>query len=147
MCNTNNDPIAEPALKSEEMESITHLVGSITGLFREQFQEQMELFTLEIQCFSSNLIGMLVCHLVGAFLFMSLWLTLVFSSLFWLLEHEITTSTALFIITFLNGLAIFGVVIRYKHHKSNIFNNTISTTANSEYESSDKPSTEPKTSL
>lgn len=138
---TESVPISDAELTPTESVSITSLATSVCGLLGKQLQERLQLFRLEVQQAVSSLIGMLVCGLVGAFLLISLWLMLAAALLFWLLEQGMATSSALFIISFGNGLAVGGVMIRYRRYQQNICINTVATS--NEPVPSDKSSTMP----
>ncbi|MDM5101124.1 hypothetical protein [Aeromonas salmonicida] len=124
---TESAPISDAELTPTESVSITSLATSVFGLLGEQLQERLQLFRLEVQQAVSSLIGMLVCGLVGAFLLVSLWLMLAAASLCWLLEQGMATSSALFIISVGNGLAIGGVMIRYRRYQQNICIDAVAT--------------------
>lgn len=117
---SDSAPISDAELTPTKPVSITSLATSIWGLLSEQLQDRLQLFRLEVQQAVSSLIGLLVCGLIGAFLLISLWLMLAAASLFWLLEQGMATSSALFIISFGNGLAIGGVMIRYRRYQQSI---------------------------
>lgn len=115
----SQEPTADPAAKPDSV-SIFDQMRLLWAQLQEQLQDHIQLLTLEIQTAVHCVLQMLICALVGTLLLIACWLALSAALLFWLVEKGMAMSGAWCLIALLHGLAVAGLVVRYRSYQQDL---------------------------
>lgn len=127
----SQEPAADPAARPDNV-SIVEQMRLLWVQLQAQWQDHIQLLTLEIQATVHSAIQMLMCALVGALLLIACWLALSAALLFWLVEQGMAMSGAWSLIALLHSLAVAGLVVRYRSYQQDLrFSTSRATTTTS----------------
>ena len=126
----SQEPAADPAARPDHV-SIFDQMRLLWAQLQAQLQDHIQLLTLEIQAAVHSALKMLICVLVGALLLIACWLALSAALLFWLVEQGMAMSGAWGLVALVHGLAVAGLMVRYRGYQRDLHFSTSRATTTS----------------